>query len=210
MVGSGKGGINVSKICRTAYPEHRVSRADVCVDFDFNESFDHLAAAIKPIVANHGVKARYIGPPDPPYTEGRTLYYGASSSIVQVRQYEKGKKERAATETEYPNASPGWTRVELQVRPHKAQKAWAASASPEELWGLSRWSQRVAGEVLSAHVPFVPDASLRRLEAEASFEHCLRQYGSVFAEVAGQKGMSWLVKRIADTVEQRTKAKRPH
>jgi hypothetical protein len=48
------------------------------------------------------------------------------------------------------------------------------------------------------------------LEAEASFEHCLRQYGSVFAEVAGQKGMSWLVKRIADTVEQRTKAKRPH
>lgn len=65
--------------------------------------------------------------------------FGHSWGVAYLRLYEAGK---------HPDrihlGRPNWARAELEARPHYARdKLAAASMSPLQVWGLSKWTQQV-------------------------------------------------------------------
>lgn len=70
---------------------------------------------------------------------GRTYYLGSSKSAVQVRIYEKGKKE---------GGNPDWVRYEAQIRPPKSKdKVSAAQWSVMDFWNSKPWLMHLSAEI---------------------------------------------------------------
>ena len=140
--GKGETSPTLAKGVRTHFPDHTVSRADVCEDYDAEGAFASLQALVR---AHKGprVRAGYIALPDDP-ERGATWAAGVRGGVAMIRVYESGK---------HPDrvhlARPNLARIELEARPHYATaKAVAAKMDPLAFWGLSAWTHRV-GEALS-------------------------------------------------------------
>lgn len=173
FVSSGSDAEAGAAFVRSNFPTHRVSRADVCEDFDLAGGFDRFHSLIEPIARSSGVRVLFQGDPDPTKETGRTMYYGSKDSDVRVVLYEKGLHEIGKGNL---SASKTWVRIELRVRPRKQRKALCASYTASQLWGMSKWSSRVAKEVLLTEVPFTPDPSLRVSRVDQAIAHMFRQY----------------------------------
>lgn len=198
VIGSGGSAPAVADYLRSSFPKHRVSRADVALDTNEPGSFDAFASGIGSIARQTGVDINFHGDPDTTSRKGRTWYYGSKHSDVRICLYEKGLK---AIKDGDSDADPNWVRCELRVRPRKQRKFSSATMMPEEFWGLSRWTQRVAEKVLSNVVPFVPDESIRRSELDKSFDHMLAQYRNVLFLYAEKYGEKAIHRRIARELE---------
>lgn len=159
---------------RTAYPVHRVTRMDAAEDFDSEGSYLQLRGVCKAVRERTGVKGREIVPDQP--EDGRTYYLGSPSSPVRTRLYEKGLQERARTIGDPKAISANWTRLEAQVRPQKAARDTAATATPEQAWGYAQWLQTLAAESMGLDIPRVQGRVWQPSDDERAMAFMVSQY----------------------------------
>lgn len=154
---------------------HRVSRVDVAVDTDTPGAFGVLLDGLRDHALHGRVSARLMHDPDRA-EEGATYYLGAKASEAMGRLYEKGKQ--------LPDAGrPSWVRYELQLRPKRERKTWAAVAPPEDLLGAARWSHAFALEYLLEAGEAAPVRSERVSDFEGAMRALTRQYGNRLLEL---------------------------
>ena len=164
---------------RRMYP-HRVSRADVAVDFDRAGYFDEvypvlhaMAECFKPRPVQTSVAGDWLTPLTSPARGGRTLYLGARKSPMLFRLYEKGYEQAA----KHPDQtfSMDWVRGEFQVRPHSRDKARASAFEPIEFACLTSFAAGVCLELLGKK--FDGNPALRHVPSTDPLYHLVRQYG---------------------------------
>ena len=186
---------------RSTFPSHKVSRADVAFDFSFDRSFDTIAALIEPIARQRGVSIKLLGDPaenDPDFPEdkrrGRTLYLGSRSSEVRVRLYEKGFERRGAG---VENIDPNLTRLEVVAAPQKARKQHAATLSPFEMVGLSKWISDAIQAVVGDHPALIPQNIKRDTTRDERLAQLARQYGRTLREFIDDVGWGRFVETLS-------------
>lgn len=191
---SGEDAEPVAHWVRRNFPDHKVSRADVRLDFDAPGSFDRLAGTIEPIARKARAAVTLIGDPDPSTMRGRTFYYGSrKTSDVFVRMYEKGLEQMAkGSET----ANPDWVRFEAVFRPQKDRKALAAKWTKSEFFQMSRWANETANQVVGLDGAFEPDPSHKRNSDDAALEHMLTQYRNLLRRQVERRGWRSLQQKI--------------
>lgn len=140
----------VVPLVRRLWPDHRISRLDSAVDLliDF-DAIDERALAL---AGERGLSHRLVTDS----AGGATRYLGAPSSELRVRVYRKSEQLRARYPERAAEVPDGIVRVELQARPGKRHAKEAASRlTAEEVWGLGRWTQEFARELLTIDAPRV-------------------------------------------------------
>lgn len=117
---------------RLRYPVHRLSRADIAVDYDESGTWPSLHSLAISLHENKFVRKlpSYTGGMgqeslDTQVGAGRTIYLGSRQSVHYVRFYEKGKKDDISR--------PDWCRVEVEFKPRDDARYAYASASPAEM-----------------------------------------------------------------------------
>src|SRR5690606_24476732 len=109
--------------------------------------------------------------------KGRTLYVGSRQSSAFVRIYEKGKQLRGAHPDQAEKYSPGWVRVEFEVKPQK-QAGWEfATRSPIEVWGAAAWSRQLHKAMFGGDLEPAPVTYERAPDDERAWRFMLKQYG---------------------------------
>jgi hypothetical protein len=186
---------------RGAYPGHSVTRVDVCEDFQGQATFERMVPLLLELADEFKLSVRHVG--DWHRAEkGRTLYLGAGASAVQVRVYEKGRKEG-------PPANPDWVRVEIQVRPKgRVQRAAWGGVTPVGAWGASRWAaclaERVLGvEEIAAGVKV--GTEYQKTDRERKEYWMARQYQGLIAEWEEELGSPEEVGRYLVALARRTR-----
>lgn len=165
----------LASFLRGSSRSHRVSRADVCVDTDTPGAFEKMFQALRGIARTSNLTATFMHNPDSGEA-GATYYLGSKTSEVRARLYEKGKQ--------LPEAErPDWVRFEIQARPQKDRKAWAADASEWDLLGYAHWSRRFASETLAVAATAPPTRSERVSDLEGALRTLSAQYGKRMLEL---------------------------
>ncbi len=192
VVATGDRADDAAAMIRAIVPNHLVSRADVCEDMQAPGWFEKAHGTMVDLAREMRVKTARQGDWDIDFA--RTFYCGSPSSAVRVRAYEKGKeliaKYGPAAASEVPK---DWCRLEVQVRPAKREsKLLMASIPAQEWWGCSRWSRRLADQLLGVEAPrLAVGTKYKRLdEFERTEYHLLKQYGRVFERMKAIHG-SW-------------------
>jgi DNA relaxase NicK len=165
---------------RSLYPVHRVSRADIAIDYDGPGTFDYLDAKLREHAKEYNLRTSLSGD----WIDGqhgRTLYLGSRSSPTFLRLYEKGKQLQL-------DDRPDWTRLELEVKPsNPLSKLHLASAKPAAFFGASKWSAKLATLLGSTPPERVFAGSVRvPSDDERAFLFMLKQYGPLLERLADQ------------------------
>lgn len=163
---------------------YQVSRADVRIDVVGKDAWNYLYDKSSLFCLNNKIKTHCVGD-WLTGIKGRTFYMGATSSVTQIRLYEKGKKE---------GANPDWIRFEIQVRPAKSKnKSMAASYKALEFWQSSKWTSVLIADVLS-----LPSLEVKPLFAvwkasddQRALNSMLLQYGNLLERVASNFPNGW-------------------
>lgn len=172
-------------VVRRHWPDHAVTRCDTAADV--RTDYAATVAALREVGASFGIKG-YAHVPDDP-EDGGTYYMGATSSSVRLRCYEKGKQLRSQLVD--PEAAPlDWVRLEQQFRPVRQGRQVAASLSPSEAWGVSRWTQHTARELIGVSTDRVQVTARTRTTRERRLRAMSVQWGSTLREIAATEG-SW-------------------
>lgn len=205
VIATGTAAPLAASFLRDVYPDHAISRVDVCHDLDEEGGFDRLRALIEPGIRAAGVQVTFYGDPDEarkPLEErrGRTVYYGSKNSDVRLVLYEKGLKERE----EGPGAASWhWVRLELRVRPRKGRKASTARLSASQMWGLAKWTRKVS-QLLDLGAPdYRPDTSMRDSTARRALRAVLSQYQGTFRRAAEDMGRAAVIEAVEAVLDVR-------
>lgn len=165
-------------ITRKLWP-HRVSRADVAIDYDFPNAFevlmrplDAIAQAQRPNPVTTNTYGDWIR-----NTPGRTLYLGAFKSRYLLRIYEKGVEQ--ASKHPDQTFSPNWVRVEAQTRPTtSAHKIALSTMTADEIFAYTPFGAQVLGHLRGTeHVPL----PLTRVPSTDPEYWLGRHYGALIA-----------------------------
>lgn len=168
VVVSGADSPEIAAAIRRHVPGHRVSRADVCLDFDQGpDFFEDLRSLMYERLQGTVTLSEWTE--TSPEGTSSTLYAGARTSDIRVRLYEKGKQDKAY--------APETVRMELQARPKKERKSYAAGIAPDDYWGLARWSRGLCEEVTGKAAPAAPPRLERVSDLEGALNACGQQYG---------------------------------
>lgn len=167
---------------RSDFP-HRCTRVDSCADFERPGAFEELLEPVLQVKGEFKLYGEKRGDWEFP-EKGRTQYLGANSSAVRARLYEKGKQP------EYRHLNrPDLCRLEIQVRPQKEAKTAYAELSATEVWGASKWTRKLAAEVLEQMLDPHPPGTVRR---DSKRDQALRwmagQYGHHLVSLAADLG----------------------
>lgn len=111
--------------------EHRVSRADVRIDYVEDGLFDCLASFLEKFAVQNKITLNHQG--DWVRGKSRTLYLGSKDSVCQMRLYEKGHKE---------GGDPNWIRMEVQIRPKGKAGYACAKWEPAQYLGSIAWVKK--------------------------------------------------------------------
>lgn len=196
------------KVVRETWPAHRVTRFDAAEDLAQEGAFEGLEAVCRAVAKEMGVRGRAIVPDDP--TEGRTYYLGAPSSDNRVRLYDKTAETRAKLPEERHGEIPEhWARLEVQVRPRKEWKVFAAQATPEQAWGFAGWTHELANRALSLQIERITMQAGRETDDERAFRFMTIQYGPLLKRMLSDLG-SWecVGLTIGEAIREREAAKR--
>lgn len=185
----------VVPLIREWWPDHRVSRADVSVDFA--EDFDTLDGRAVELVERRGVSHRLMTNSE----GGATRYLGSVSSEITVRVYKKSEQLRALHPDRASEIPDGVVRVELVARPGKRDvKERAARMQPDEFWGFGQWTQAFAVELLGVDAERVP-THFRRPSDHARMLHFLgEQYGPALQRRVEAVGRAQAVAEVLDAL----------
>lgn len=179
LVGTGPDAPAVAEYLRGENLEHRVARADVCEDYTAPGAFDVLKSICLTVADKHAIKVRHEGDWHRGI-DGRTIYLGGRSAVVQSCLYEKGKQL---------HKDPDWARLETRVHPKGAGKAAASRAEPRALFSGSRWSAALATALGSPAVERMAFGSVYRADdVQRSREALVRQYGPTLRDWADELG----------------------
>ena len=183
----------VSSFLRDNFPDHRITRADVCEDYTGDGTWDLLYSELERFALHKGLKLSQVGD----YTRGengRTLYVGSPKSIVYLRLYEKGH--------ESGHSDKNWVRLEIVVRPKKAKaREHFASQPPQAFFGASAWSLELYGHLTSLSVPRVVSGTVRApSDDEKAFQHLISQYTNVLGRLASAKGVSFVLGQLENAI----------
>lgn len=174
----------VVPVVRRLWPEHRVSRADSSVDFlgEFEEVDGRAITFARGVGLAHRLVTDSAG--------GATRYLGAPSSEMRVRVYKKSEQLRALHPERAETVPSGVLRAECQARPSKREaKAAAATMTADDVWGLSRWGQAFALEMLGVDAERT-STHFRRPSSWSRALHFLAvQYGPLVRERAAMVGV---------------------
>jgi hypothetical protein len=175
VAATGENAPPLAELLRSSSQSHRVSRADVCVDTDTPGAFTDMFEALRQITRTSNLTATLMHNPDSGEA-GATYYLGSKTSEVRARLYEKGKQ--------LPEAGrPHWVRFEVQARPQKDRKSWAAGATEWDLLGYAHWSRRFAAETLAVAASAPPTRSERVSDLEGALRALSVQYGRRMLEL---------------------------
>ncbi|MGZ0214357.1 MAG: hypothetical protein ACKVI4_17895, partial [Actinomycetales bacterium] len=174
----------VVPILRAKYPEHRVSRADVAVDFatDFAALDDSALSFATQRNLSHRLFTSSDG--------GATRYIGSPRSEAQLRVYKKSEQLRSLHPESAHTVPDGIVRCELVIKPGKRElKTRVASMSADEVWGLSRWSSEFAGMVLGFTPERVPTHFRRPTDWARALHFLSTQYSPSVAKRVADVGL---------------------
>lgn len=144
-------------IVRELWPIHRVSRADVAVDFPGGEeAFSAARDCLQVIASTHRVRGLSITPDNA--ADGATYRLGSPSSDVTGRLYEKWRQA--------PGTVPdGTVRWETQVRgSFPERKAYLSTAARREVASYTPWSRTALEQLFGDVAGAPPPRSKRRGE----------------------------------------------
>ena len=170
---------------------HKVVRADIAQDYDDSTAWSKLVAICLDIADRRGLRIYQAG--DWHRGEaGRTLYVGSPQSVVQLRLYEKGKKE---------GFRPDWVRLELCVRPKKREaRELLSTALPSDFFGCSSWSVELAERIGVPELERIHAGTVYRQTDDARARAALlAQYGKTLARWADDLG-SW--SKLGPTIKE--------
>ena len=198
---------------RVAFPVHEVSRVDVREDFADEGAFDRMLPSLLSAAERYRVKVDTRGD-HLLRLEARTVYLGAASSAVRLRQYDKAAELRAkfaADPVRLATVPPHLTRFEAQVRPQssEARKAFA-TIEPMAVMGSSTWLREVWQAVAGLQLkPVQVGKPWRQADDERAYSYFLAQYGGLLERVQADLG-SWecLGKQLGFDLAERRKAER--
>lgn len=168
---------------RRKWPTHRVTRADVAMDFNGVGAWDWGFALLKGIAEEFKLKTRHEG--DYHRAEdGRSFYLGGRQSVVRGVIYEKGKQ--------IPELGmPHLVRIELRIFPKDRESGELVGfVAPAKLYGCSKWSAAL-GAYLSS------DESMERVvigtrwtksDRARAVRALVKQYGGILGELCGELG----------------------
>ena len=200
-----------AEVIRAAFPEHLVSRLDVREDFGGADAFDKMLPALLTAAKHHRVRVDTRGDHLLRH-EARTVYLGAPSSAVRLRQYDKAAELRAkfaADPVRLLEVPEHLTRLEAQVRPqtHAARQAFA-SIEPLSVMGSSAWLRDVWSAVVGLEVePVQVGKPWRQSDDERAYAYMLAQYGGLLVRRQVEHG-SWaaLGCQLGHDLAERSKA----
>ena len=179
---------------RESFPEHKVSRVDVCMDFRGPTAWEDLKKILLKVARKFGVETR-VGGDWLSGKKGRTLYLnprekGKEAKTYMCRLYEKGHQMRAVKHI--PDAPLDWVRLEFEVHPPKHTRHLVASMTPDQVARSSRWMRAIC-DALGAVPADRVRLSTRRIKPPVidSLENMFRQYCGPIKEV---KRDAWMEK----------------
>ncbi len=182
-------------IVRRLYPDHRVARADISVDFAAD--FEELDKRAVQLVERRGVSHRLMVNSD----GGATRYLGAVSSETAVRVYKKSEQLRSLHPERADSIPDGIVRVELVVRPSKAElKGRASQMEPDEFWGLGQWTQVFAVEMLSIDAERIPTHFRRPSEWSRALHFLGEQWGPMMARRSEAVGRAEVIAQVLEAL----------
>lgn len=183
----------VVPLVRRLYPVHRVSRADAAIDFAAD--FDELDARAVAFAKQHGIKFRLVQDSD----GGSTRYLGAPTSETRLRVYKKSEQLRALHPEIAATIPDGIVRSELVARPGKREvKELVSTMTADELWGLGRWSQLYALEMLGIDAPRTPTHYRRPSDWSRALYFVNKQYGPMVARRIADVGLEVATREVLE------------
>ena len=173
---------------RKYFPEHRVSRFDVALDFSCDGAFEWASDLGFAVIDEFGLDCEQRGDWHN-LIKGRTLYVGSRKSTHYCRIYEKGIQMRLNGFS--PSASPNWVRVEFEVKPSRQSRLLASKMEPLDVIHSSRWSTMLSNLLGSVGMRSV-SLSTRRQKSEVvqSLEHMFYQYSSLLKKAVDEQLIS--------------------
>lgn len=188
VVGTGASSPEVAQAVRDAWPVHMVTRADVAVDMQGEGLMGQLSAVAIRIAMAHRLGGKRIGGFYP--GDGTTINLGSRTSQTFGRLYEKGKEQYAKTKDEKWLEHFNLVRLELEVKPQKQNRLACSQYSPEQLWGMSRWSRDISQTILNHPAAKVGLSLYKVSEDEVAMRHMMRQWGKLLGRMKDKTG-SW-------------------
>jgi hypothetical protein len=202
-----------SAMLRQSFPDHSVSRVDVCQDYSDPDAFDRMLPVLLDAAKRHRVTVDTRGD-HLLRQEARTVYLGAPSSAVRIRQYDKAAELRAKFSSDPVRSQQvpqHLTRVEAQIRPqHKLIKRTFAYIEPEQCMGSSPWLREIWSQIGGMDVtPVQVGKAWRQSDDERIYSALLAQYGKTLLRLRDDLG-SWecVGKQIGADLKDREIAKR--
>lgn len=185
------------QVVREFFPQHEVTRFDSAEDFSSPGIFENLRSTLRNVALDHRLKFPCIEDTLNP-AEGRTQYIGSRKSPQFARLYEKGKQLQSS---HMPNAATvinpstgeilsaeDWTRLELVVRPEKLGRIVAATATPEQAWGFTDWTHRLAKDAFKLEFERVFTRVHKYSEDDHATAVMVSQYGNILVRKAAKLG----------------------
>lgn len=178
---------------REKFPSHRVSRVDVCLDFQGPNAWEYLSELLILTAEKFGVPTGtagdWLGK-----VRGRTLYVnprrkGKEAPTYSARLYEKGIQMR--DQGGMPSAPLDWVRLEFEIHPPKHTRHLVALMTPDQLAHSSRWMRFVCDALGTLDVERVCLSTRReRPEVVDAVENMFAQYQGVICELKRDVWMS--------------------
>lgn len=200
-------------LIRARFPEHFVTRVDACEDFDEEGAFDRILPVLLQAAERHRVRVDTRGD-HLLRREARTVYLGAPSSAVRLRQYDKAAELRAKFARDPVRLAmvpQSLTRLEAQVRPQtQVSRQLFASIEPMAVMGSSPWLRDVWRQIAGLDLePVQVGKPWRQSDDERAYSYLLAQYGGLLARMKEDLG-SWACvgEQIGFDLRERSKAKR--
>jgi len=192
-----------ASLVRREWPDHRVSRVDVAMDFQEGpDFFNDMAEWLIDYAKNGGrtLKISYAGD-WANGVHGRTLYIGSRTSPVYIRLYEKGFEQlQKGNET----APLDWVRFEAEIKPKNTEaKSQAAFVPARDFFGSSAILRDFAALLGDDYEPLKMGTIHKMVDFDRTFAHLCYQYGAVFEDLLEECGGNPVkfVNRIMYTVQ---------
>jgi hypothetical protein len=202
-----------AELIRARFPSHTVTRLDAREDFGDAGAFDRMLPVLLKAAERHRVKVDTRGD-HLLRREARTVYLGAPSSAVRLRQYDKAAELRAkfaADPVRLAEVPETLTRLEAQVRPQtRDARAAFASIEPMAVMGCSAWLREVWEEVAGLRLePVQVGKPWRQSDDDRCYAYLLAQYGGFLERFKNDLG-SWACvgEQIGSDLAERRKAER--
>lgn len=191
---------------RQMWPDHNVSRVDVCQDFTGETVFDDVDALLVSVAVDRGIRLDQCG--DWLRRDGRTRYIGSRSSTCMVRWYEKGWEQFAKAASGHESLPDDFdltrSRLETQLRPPSRDKLAASKYTPDDVTAYADWTKWAYSLLLGFELAAPLKADRKRSPHDRKMLHLAKQYGLTLRAELSRCGGSFedfgrsIMDRVAD------------